>query len=437
VSVFESIVWAAMAGALLLLTGVAAGQVLTRPSAANWRSLAFMLLTGSSCLLLSGLPEYALGVSNSQGFLMAKVALPPLSSALALNYLGFWLGISVEDRLIRHSTAWGALFLVAVSIALVFWTYQQPEHIAPQALTVSAACTGLSCLLGGLAAVRGSTLGDPLAKQMSFACVCMTGMVAGLYAKSLGLTIYGLGGWVLTAVFCTSYFVLVSLLAIKRAKAQSKLEKLARGASAVDNVTGLPTGVELLVQVDDALWRSQRVGRHAMIIAVWVSNLYELSGLAGQTVDLEIRTTLTARMRRAVGFRNVVGLYHPRCFVVVISAVQNDRMIRSGIERLREHLLAPMLVGSLTNNDYRYQPQISFGVLVTPGGQVQPTEVMDEAEQLAQQAIGMPGQVAIRRASEAKVSTLEEDESTLVERLRHAFRTQTLQRPERFVDTEF
>jgi len=76
----------------------------------------------------------------------------------------------------------------------------------------------------------------------------------------------------------------------------------------------------LLAKVDDALWRAERAHAQCTAVACTLRNLYSMSEAAGHTVDQQILSAMAARLRRAVGFRYVVGLYHPRCFVVVISA---------------------------------------------------------------------------------------------------------------------
>ncbi len=407
-----------MAGALLLLAATAAAGVVAKPNAAAWRGLAFVLLTGSSSVLMSGWPEHLLGIEVNTSLLPAKAALGPLTGALALAYLGLWLGIVVEDRLIRVTVAGGSIFLVVTGMLVLLWAATDTKRSAQEILAVSALINFLSCIFASLVAVRGAVLGDPLARRMAFACMCLTGMVLGLYAKGLGVRGIGHIAWALTAICCVAYFLIVTMLTLQRNKARLRLEQLARGQQANDAVTGLPTGVELLVQVDDALWRSERVKRQAMVIAVWVANLYELSGLAGQTVDLEIRTSLAARLRRAVGFRNVVGQYHPRCFVVVVSAVQSERVMYRAVDRLRAHVLQPMLVGALSHNDMNYRPHVGLGIVMVEGTAAQPNQILDQAEQLAQSALRFPSRAAVRRAGETGFQSLDEHDLQNISRLR-------------------
>ena len=78
-----------------------------------------------------------------------------------------------------------------------------------------------------------------------------------------------------------------------------------------------------------------------MVAAVSIANLYELGEVAGHGIDQQILTALMARIRRIVGFRNVVGLYHPRCFVLVVSAVQDPRRSELLAARLLHELRKP------------------------------------------------------------------------------------------------
>jgi GGDEF domain-containing protein len=405
----EVSIWSAMAGGLSLMVLVAAADIFKRSSLRSWRGLAFVLVPGLSAVLMTGLPEFLLGMSDARSLLPAKAALGPLASALALTYLGFWLGIVVEDRLIRHTVTWGALALVLSGISVAVWALVDQQRSSQDILRASAAITLVSCVLTAVVAMRGALLGDPLARSMALTCIFLFGMVAGLYTKGLAYEGFGHFVWLLTAICCVAYFLLVTRLTLQRNKALHELQRLARGQQANDAVTGLPTGVSLMVQVDDALWRSSRMKGQTMTVAVWVANLYELSGVAGMYSDVEIRSALAARMRRAVGFRNVVGQYHPRCFVVVVSPVQNEKVLHSGIDRIRKYLSPTLRLGTLSRDDFVFTPQIGFGVVVTQGEDISPSSLLDEAEALAQGAINTPGRVAIRLPGQAKAINWEEN----------------------------
>jgi GGDEF domain-containing protein len=149
----------------------------------------------------------------------------------------------------------------------------------------------------------------------------------------------------------------------------------------------LPIGSMLLSKVDDAMWRSARQGRDSAVIAVWLNNIYDLSDDAGHEIEHEIRVRLTALLRQAVGFRNVVGLLQARCFLVVVSSVQD----RAAIERIAQRILSkinrPMRVGDLSVQAHDFVPQTGVGIVHVPTiDHGAPLPAIDKAQKLAQLA---------------------------------------------------
>jgi GGDEF domain-containing protein len=120
-------------------------------------------------------------------------------------------------------------------------------------------------------------------------------------------------------------FMVVISLTVQRNREQRKLRDLARVAGDGNYPVRVLGAGQLLRQVDDALWRSARLQRRCTVVAVSVPNLYQPVEGAGVEADEPILVTLAARLRRLVGFRNVVGLYHPRCFVMAVSSAQDAR----------------------------------------------------------------------------------------------------------------
>jgi len=121
------------------------------------------------------------------------------------------------------------------------------------------------------------------------------------------------------------FFLVMVMLGIQRNQQLRKLERLSNLAAGVEPATGLPSGSMLLSKVDDAFWRSDRLSASSIVIALHLHNLYELSESDIPSIDLQILAAMAARIRRAVGFRCVVGLYHPRCFVVVLSVIKQPK----------------------------------------------------------------------------------------------------------------
>ena len=139
----------------------------------------------------------------------------------------------------------------------------------------------------------------------------------------------------------------------------------------------------LLSKVDDAFWRSARLNTSCTVICLHLRNLYELSDVAGHAVDQQILSAMAARMRRAVGFRCVVGLYHPRCFVVVLSAVKPGKAADSLAARLLALMRKPLEVEGPNETLHEFMPQFSVGTVTVTAANAIPVRVIDEAEQSA------------------------------------------------------
>jgi K+-transporting ATPase A subunit len=56
----ELVVWCAMLGGLFTLAAMAISDVFVSRSVGSWRGLIFIVLTGTSCALMTGLPEFLL-----------------------------------------------------------------------------------------------------------------------------------------------------------------------------------------------------------------------------------------------------------------------------------------------------------------------------------------------------------------------------------------
>ena len=149
------------------------------------------------------------------------------------------------------------------------------------------------------------------------------------------------------------------------------------------SATGLPRGSVLLSKVDDAFWRSARLNASCTVICLHLHNLYDLGDAAGHMVDQQILSSMAARVRRAVGFRCVVGLYHPRCFVVVMSAVKQPKVMGKLSAHLRELLCQPLDVIGHNKSAHVFTPQVSVGLITVSAANAIPAQVIDEAEQLA------------------------------------------------------
>ncbi len=406
-SVLELAIWSAMTGVILVLICVAVADFLFQRSVAAARSVAFMVLTGLSSVLMSGLPQALFAGLDEHMLLPLKAAFGPLSGALALTYLGLWVRIADEDRLVRRVVSNVSLLLV-VAAALLAAAALTGWGTREQVLATAALVNGVSAVCAAIVALRASTLGDSLARWMSAACMCLAGMVAGLYAKGLGISAFGvagLGAWAsaFTAICTVAYFLVVIGLTVQRNRELRRIARLARGSD--DESLGLPSGVRLVTQVDDAIWRSARVKRECLVVAISVANLLEPDLMFGTRAQMSIVTALTARIRRVVGFRNVVGLYHPRCFVLAVSAVQDPRRATLLTTRLLSALRLPVRIKQKAEG-IEFEPTVGIGVVRLLGMGHEALKVMNKAEQLALQASQSGGILAVHwdRDEEADAS---------------------------------
>lgn len=372
-----------MLGGLLTLVTVSVADVAATRSMASVRGLLFILTTGFASVLLSGLVEVWFAEMKGTGGLVLKVSLAPLSAALALNYLGRWMGVASQDPLVHAVTVWGSAAMIATGACMALVAMAWPDEHVPDLLAATALATGLAIVMGAVASVRAAVMGDRLARGMVVAFVFLATMVAGLHANSLQMSFVGNGVRVVTACSTVLFFLLVTALSIKRSRMTRRLERLAGLAQGADPATGLPRGSVLLSKVDDAFWRSARMRRECTVICIHIRNLYELGEVAGHQVDQQILVALAARIRRAVGFRNVVGLYHPRCFVVVISAVKEQRIVQNMELRVRYVLGKPLTVVGDGEGHHEFLARFGIGVVTVHAAAADPANTIDEAERLA------------------------------------------------------
>lgn len=379
----EIVVWSAMLGGLLTLVTVFTADVLMNRNIAAWRGLAFVLLSGSACLLMTGLPELLFPDIPKSTLQILKSGLGPLSGALALSYLGLWLGEATDDWVVRACVRWGPAVLIAATLLLMLLCMGQPNPDPKRLVALTAPISGMSVILTAVASLRATRLGDQLARWMVVASFFLAVTVIGLYTHDLMLAPLGTGALIFIAFSAVACFLVVTATAIRRNRQNRQLQRLAGLSSGVDAATGLPKGSVLLTKVDDAFWRSARLKRECTVVCLHLRNLYELAEIAGHSTDQQILSTLAARMRRAVGFRNVVGLYHPRCFVVVISAVKQAEMVDRLVIRLRYVLDAPLTIVGTEGGHYSFTPRYGLGIVTVPAASADPVTIIDQAERMA------------------------------------------------------
>lgn len=378
----ELVVWSAMAGALGLLCLVAVADWLVQPSGAAARGAAFIFLTGGASVWMSGVPELLMPRLSPDLVLPLKASLGPLSGALALNYLGVWLGSGREDPATRWVVWLGSVAMVLASLGLA-WAMVLPVDWTPrQVLTASWGINLASVALAIFVSVRGALFGDTLARWMVVACGCLGVMVMGLYAKGLAIAGLGVKTWVITALATVGYFLIVIVLTIQRNREVKHLRQVAEGVAARHLNIPMPQGALLIPRVADVMWRSRRLERPCVVAALVVRNLYELGDAVEHGVETEILAVLAARIRRCVGFRNVVGLYHPRCFVLAVSPGQDPRRGELLVESLLQSVRERVRVGALDQR-FDFWPSVGVGVVDVTLSPLDALAVIDRAEQLA------------------------------------------------------
>ncbi len=380
----ELVVWSAMLGGLVTLAAFALADAVIRRSIASWRAFIFVALTGTVCLLLTGLtqtlfPDFPLLVLH-----VLQNSLGLFSGALALSYLGLWMGPARDDRIVRISIGFGTIGLVLAGCTMAVLTLLSPPDEWRGLMAITAGINGLAVLPPAIASLRAAAMGDRLAWGIVGATGLLCFMVVGLYAKAMHVAGLGIGVWTLTAISTVAFFMLGTYLGLRRDRVNRQLERLASLAQGADPATGLPQRSMLLSKVDDAIWRSARLNQECTVICLHLQNLYELAEIAGHHADQQILSAMSARIRRSVGFRHVVGLYHPRCFVVVISTYSQTRLVEKTLQRLRYLMTKPLQVRGLDEAIHTFVPRFGFGSVMVTEGNADPASLIDQAERLSQ-----------------------------------------------------
>jgi GGDEF domain-containing protein len=394
----ELSIWAAMLGALLTFLGAAVADAIRSPSIAAWRAIGFIVLTGTSAMIMSGWVEHVAALQHSAWLMPAKVTLGPLSGALALLYLGIWFGKLAQDPWLERLISWGSfaqcLAAAALLLTVVIWPAQ-----AHTWLQVAFLVNVGSVVLALSATARGVALGDALAMPMVVACASLGLMVVGLYAKGLAWASSNLL-WGLTAFAAAAYFSITTVLTISRNRQRRLIVRMSEGIAKTDEITGLPVGGTLLSKIDDAVWRSVRIDAECAVMAVWIDNLFDYNDVLDASIEHEIRHVLAAKIGRAIGFRHTLGLQQSRCFIAGISVVKDRRRVVSKAVELVANLRKPMQVGVMSGQAQTYEPKLGIGVVfVGAGHMTDPLSAMDHALALAKRALREPERVLSEEAN--------------------------------------
>ena len=383
-------VWTALAGGLITLAALALAEWLAEGrSLGALRNLMFVLLTGSAVVLITGLPRTLWPALDGWLLRMLTASMGPLAAGVTLFYLGQWMGGMRQDALMARITRWSAAVMTALAAALALAALLVPAQQFRSVLWVTAVCNVLAVLPGFAAALRAASLGDPLARWMALAVAVLGAMTAGLYLYGLGLgDPLGLAGELLTALLTLTYFVLASSVVSVRNRELRRLKRLSSIEPGTEPATGLPTGSHLLRRVEDAFWTAARRQARCTVVCLYLENLYELVQHAetGRT-EYQALVTMAARIRRAAGFRCVVGIYHPRCFVVVITHDGDARGHAATLQRLHAYVGESIALLGDDGSATRFVPRVGIGVVEADAAGAVPRVLLDEAEAEARAAV--------------------------------------------------
>ena len=387
----ENTVWAMMAGGLLALALMAVADTVVTRGIGTLRNLLLISAISLSAVLLSGLPQALHPGLPPALLLVLQVGLAPLSCALGLRFLGLWLGGSREDRILYRVTRWGSYAMLAGGLVLVLLA--TPLAGGPHAdtlLILSAQLSEVMVVLTLIVAVRAALLGDPLARWLVLASVLLAAVITGLYVRALGVPGVALGWHVATALSTVLFVLIVMLLIIVRNRDTRRLARLAKLDTGSDPATGLATGSRLLSEMEHVFWRTGRLRGKCVVVCVYVGNLYALGEALGRTGENQILAATAARIRRAVGFRCLVGMYHPRCFVVVIATERRRVVDDTVLNRLRALVTQPMQLQGGGERRQQFLPQVGLALKAVLPDQVQTQALLDAIERDAMAQLPPP-----------------------------------------------
>jgi hypothetical protein len=383
----EFAVWSGLAGMMIGLLLVSLTEVIRERSAGSVRGVIYLTVVGISSLAMSGWLEAVWPTDDAELHRAIRLIMPPCSAALALLYLGLWLQDALDDPVSRRMVVGMSLLSALMGLGLLALTVADfGDH--DTLFGISAAMTGLCAMCGLMVTIRAWWFGDPLAHWMMLACAFLVVMTLGLLGFSAD-QISGAWPALLVAVCTVAYLVIAIALVIIRTRQLLMLHRLARGHIRHKPDVRLPGGTMAIRAVEEAMWRSARVSRSCAVAAVNITNLIGGSGENDSVAEEEIIGVLAARIRRIVGFRNVVGLVHSHCFVIAVSSVQDPRRGELVVHGLLRSLLQPITV-TRGGQAVDFKPTIGIGVVHLQGQVEGAMYAIKQAEQLALRAWQIP-----------------------------------------------
>ncbi|MBS0316980.1 MAG: hypothetical protein JSR49_07650 [Proteobacteria bacterium] len=382
----ELFIWSALLGSLLTFTVLATAAIAADPrSVASWYRVTFVLLIGAALIVNTDLLHTLWDLPGDSTQAWLKSFIGPLAAGVSLYYLGQWMGGIREDPLVHRITQWGGLLLCICAGVLALVALMLPPTSLHDLLWVTATVSVLGALLAVLVSVRSTVLGDPLARGMLLACLALTLMTAGIYAHLLQLPGVGPGIRALTSVAALVFLAVAMALVDRRDREIKRLARLSRTADpTVEPATGLPIGAKLVSELEHVFWRTQRLNHRCAVMCLYLRNLYQLSQGLDAAAEYQILVAMAARIRRAAGFRCVVGMYHPRCFVVVIDVDLYRQPPEVALRRLSAFACEPMTVRWGDTEPRKFHPEVGLAMTVTDAAGATPLDVLNATETAAQ-----------------------------------------------------
>ena len=394
-----------MAGGIFTVFLVALADTLGNRNTGTLLNPLFVLITGASCVVITGLPEALFPMLPVRPLMILKGSLGPLAGSMSLYLLGKWLGGLNEDVLVYRLTAWGGILIALATLVLAGLASWVPADRFLNLLWLTAGVNLVPVAIAWAVVKRSDQLGDPLAHWMKYSIACLAVMTVGFYMKGLQLPGLGMGVWAFIATVTVVYFLISTLLVVLRVRQRQKLAQLLRMELGADPATGLPTGVALLSKIEHSLWRAARLRSESTVICIHISNLYELVNAQIEGVDHQILSAMAARIRRGAGFRCIIGVYHPRCFVVALSTDRHNPHITDAIDDLRAITNMPLALKGEWESFHTFLPRVGVGAVTVNSGNTRVVDVINAAEQRAVQDAPFANSAKATAQAQAEIPT--------------------------------
>lgn len=381
----EVAIWSCMVGGLLTVCMASLCDAALSRSTDAFLGFSFVATLTLYAVLLCGLVPWLFPAAPTTLVRVLQVSLGPVCSALALVYTGRWLHVKSEDPWIAKIAVCGSVAMGLLAVVLLLFSLEADTASLEPLLAISAGACLVTMVLTGICAWRAALLGDQLAVWVAPAAMALTTTLTGLFAQAARPGVLPLPFMVVTAFSTVAYVAIIAGLSAARTRRIKRLERLAGMHLGMDPATDLPTGSALIGKVSDAFWRASRNGMACNVVCMHLHNLYDLGDLAGHGVEQQIAMAMSARIRRALGFRCIVGLYHARCFVAVIQVPHQSSHVRiqSFVQRLRYLISKPMHVSGHAQTHHKFVPQWGIAVVSASPSEHDSSAVLRQAEREA------------------------------------------------------